>query len=111
MERLIQEDEVIRWKKVGGGGFYFKNRIIKPGQVFTARVSEIPKAFRDVCIPLDEIKVVQPPPVDAVKAEYIVQPRGKSKTWFDVVDGRGKVINEKALLKDVAEKLAHDLLK
>lgn len=109
MERVTQTNDAIRWKKVGGGAFYYKNRIIKPGQVFTARVDEIPKAFRDLCIPLDEIKEVPVPPIEVVKTQYTVQPRGKSKSWFDVVDSKDKVVNEKALTKEVAEKLAQDL--
>lgn len=110
MERIVN-DEAIRWKKVGGGAFYFRNRIIKPGQIFTAKPSEIPQSFRDVCVPLDQIKVVEPPPLEITKAEYNIKPRGKSKSWFDVVDGRGKVINEKALTKEVAEKLVQDLVR
>ena len=102
-------DEVIRWKKVGGGVFYFKNRMIKPGQVFSARPSEISKAFLDVIKPLDEIKVDVPPPVIVTPTNYIVKPRGKSKTWFDVVDSKDKPVNEKALSKEQAEKLAKDL--
>lgn len=111
MENTIVSDDPIRWKKIGGGPFYYKNRIIKPGQEFTARPSEISKAFRDVIIPLEEVKVEELPPMEVIKGNYSVQPRGKSKTWFDVVDKNGKVINEKALMKDAADKLAHDLMR
>ena len=45
MERAETQQGAIRWKKVGGGGFHFNNRIIKPGQIFMARVDEIPKHF------------------------------------------------------------------
>lgn len=111
MERTKSND-AIRWKKTGGGHFMLNGRIIKPGQVFTAREDQISKNFRDLCIPLDELP--PPPedaPVDVIKTIYTTQPRGKSKTWFDVVDTRGKVINEKALQKEQADKLAHDLSK
>lgn len=111
MERT-KNSEAIRWKKTGGGHFMFNGRIIKPGQVFTAREDQISKNFRDLCIPLDKLP---PPaeeiPIEVTKVIYTVEPRGKSKTWFDVVDARGKVINEKALQKEQAEKLAHDLSK
>lgn len=105
-------NEVIRWKKIGGGAFMFNGRFIKPGQVFSAREDQIPKSFRDVCVPLDALPAPPPPPpLEVTVTEYKVEARGKSKTWFDVVDGLGKVINEKALTKESAEKLAHDLSK
>ena len=113
MERTVklEQNDIIRWKKIGGGGLHLNGRIIKPGQVFTARVSDIPKAFRDLCLPLDEIKEVVPPPINVIKYTYTVVPRGKSKSLFDVVDDKGKVLNEKALTKAVAEQLVSDLEK
>jgi hypothetical protein len=103
-------DEPIRWKKTGGGTFYFHKRIIKPGQVFLARPSEIHAGLRNTIVPLDSIPVPPPPPqVAATPVKYEVTPRGKSNIWFDVVDPQGKIVNEKALKKEVAEKLAKDL--
>jgi hypothetical protein len=108
--RITNQNQPIRWKKIGGGGFLFKGRLIKPGQVFTAHPDEVPKAFRDVCIPLDEIPISPPtPPLEITKSAYEVKPRGESKVWFDVVDSNGKVINEKALKKEAATQLAKDL--
>ena len=109
MERTTNPTGVIRWKKIGGGGFYFRNHIIKPGQIFTARPEDIPKAFRDTVIPLDEIVEVPEVPVVVTKTTYTKQPRGKSKLWFDVIDDKGKVLNEKALKEDVADQLINDL--
>lgn len=109
MIRTKMAKEVIRWKKTGGGHFHLNGRIIKPGQVFSASVDEIPKAFRDLITPLDEIKSELPTPIDIKTIAYKVVPRGKSKTWFDVLDEQGKEINEKALTKEQAEKLAKDL--
>ncbi len=112
MERTIPSNEPIRWRKTGGGALYLHRKIIKPGQVFTARPSEISKAFRDTVIPLEEIPAeAPPPPLEITKADYSVKPRGKSKSWFDVVDSKGKVVNEKALTKEIAEKLVQDLSK
>jgi len=111
MERAETQQGAIRWKKVGGGGFHFNNRIIKPGQIFMARVDEIPKAFRDTCQPLDEIKEPVEVPLNVVKHTYTVVPRGKSKIMFDVVNDQGKKLNEKVLTKEVAEKLVEDLNK
>ena len=110
MERVIS-NEPIRWKKTGGGALYLHHKLIKPGQIFTARPSEISKSFRDTVIPLDDVFVPVPPPIEITKADYSVKPRGKSKSWFDVVDSKEKVVNEKALTKEVAEKLVQDLSK
>jgi len=118
MERIQVEDGMIRWKKIGGGSFHMGNRIIKPNQVFTARVEDIPASFRDVVIPLDSIPVVPEVPIVITKTEYLLKPRGKSKTLFDVVtkigvddDGNDifKAINEKVLTKEIAQNLITDL--
>lgn len=111
MERTINPENVIKWKKVGGGALYLKNRIIKPGQVFSASLNEIPKAFRDVCIPLEEIKEEKEQFKNIYVPEFRIVLKGKSKFLYDVVDAQGKVWNEKGLQKDVAEQLVNDLLK
>ncbi len=105
------ENKLITWKKVGGGALYLKNRIIKPGQVFTATEEEIPKAFRDTCIPVDRIDIPAPAPIEVTKHKYTIVPRGKSKSYFDIVDSNNKPINEKALRKEDAEQLIQDLEK
>jgi len=108
--RMSNENKLIRWKKTGGGGFLFKGHLIKPGQIFMASVEEIPKGFRDICIPLDELPTAPPSlPIEITKSAYSVKPRGESKVWFDVVDSNEKVINEKALKKEAAEQFAKDL--
>jgi len=101
-----------RWKKIGGGSFRLGNRRIKPGQKFSATLAEIPEQFRDVCVLLDgsPAKNVPIPVITAVETEYKTKPRGKGG-WYDVVDSKGKVINEKALKKEIAEKLVEDLAK
>lgn len=106
-----------RWKKVGGGSLRLGGKIIKPGQIFTALPSEIPTAFRDVVVALDgnvvwdEQKIKEVIPIKVTKPIFTMQPHGKSLFLFDVVDGQGKVLNEKSLKKDVAEKLIEDLSK
>jgi len=112
MQRSSTEKE-ISWKKVGGGSLRFNGRIIKPGQTFKARASEISPTFRDVIIPLEGIPGGAAPgqPAPVIKAdpvEYKLKARG-SGGWFDVVDINGKKINEKALKEDTANKLIKDL--
>jgi hypothetical protein len=119
----------VRWKKVGGGSFRYSNKIIKPGQTFWAFPSEIPKSFRDVVIALDGNVVFEEEKAKEKKLEeqikgkkpvYTIQPHGKSLFLVDIlqqigVDDKGepitKVLNEKSLKKEVAEKMVEDLLK
>jgi len=106
--------KIIKWKKVGGGSLRFKGRIIKPNQIFKASANEIPPGFRDQVLPLEaipgDVSAPGPPAVDAkpVEVEYKLKSRG-SGGWYDVVDKNGKALNEKALKKDIAEKLVKDL--
>ena len=101
----------IRWQKIGGGSFRLKNRIIKPNQKFSATEDEIPQAFRDVVVRLGDVPAAaETPPIKAVDSSYTLKARGKGG-WYDVVNSSGKVLNEKALKKEVAEKLIEDLAK
>jgi len=112
MERTA--DVKVRWKKTGGGSFRMADekgnqRIIKPGQTFSAYPHEIPQAFRDVVIALSTLPENKPPPpITAVEPVYTLKSRG-SGGWYDVVNPNGKVLNEKALKKEDAEKLIADL--
>jgi hypothetical protein len=110
MER-VENDGTILWKKIGGGSLRLGGKIIKPGQTFRATVAQIPKGSRDVVVPLEDVREKEAPPLVVTKSVYSLQARGKNELWFDVVDGNGKVLNEKALRKDVAEKLIEDLSK
>lgn len=126
-------------KEVDGGRIYWKNtsikssrlridgnkRIIKPGEVFLAHPNDVPMAFRDILQPLDGLKVVkdiEEKPVAVNKPLYEVKPHkakgrkpldsgGNALELFDVVNSSGKVINEKGLPKEVAERLKVDLEK
>ena len=110
----VGSEKVISWKKVGGGSLRLKGQIIKPGQKFKATASEISPNFRDVVIPLEGIPgdVATPgkpaPVIKADPVEYKLKARGTGG-WYDVVDINDKVLNEKALKKDIAEKLIKDL--
>ena len=112
MERKMEK--VITWKKVGGGSLRFNGQIIKPGQTFKARDSEISPTFRDVIIPLEAIPGVAPAPgrpvevITADKVEYKLKARGTGG-WYDVVDVNGKVLNQAGMRKETAEKLIKDL--
>lgn len=95
-----------RWKKLGNKSFRMANgRIIKPNQIFEATEAEIPKAFRDVVVPVDPLP--QEAPLVVPPGGYQVRSRGPG--WFDVVDAHGKVVNENALRQADAQKLLEDL--
>lgn len=107
---FVDPDPVIRWRKVGGGSLRLPKRLIKPNEIFSARVSDIPKAFRDTVIPLEQLPdLPEPEYVPPVKSVYKVVPRGKSKVYFDIVGPSGKALNEKMLTKAEAERLKADL--
>lgn len=111
MKRTTNEAGSVQWRKIGGGSFYFRNRIIKPNQVFTAKLEDIPEGFRDVIVQVETGKkanVIKPeaaPP--AVPLEYEIRSRGAG--YYNVEDADGKVLNEKALRKDAAEALIKSL--
>jgi hypothetical protein len=118
MERTKKnEPEKIRWRKTGGGSLRIrldgKDRIIKPGQKFSARVEDIPEAFRDTVLPLDEGEykevVGKSEKVEgAVKPEYFAQHRGGG--WYNIVDANGKKVNEGALKREEAEAMIAKLM-
>ena len=119
MERTENvEQSKPRWKKLGGGSLRIGKQIIKPGQIFSAYPEEISPAFRNMVQPLtgnaqftEKAVAPEPTPINVVKPVYTIQPKGKSIVWFDVVDEKGKILNEKSLKKEVAEKLVEDLQK
>ena len=102
----VPKPTVIRWKKVGNGSFLFNNRYIKPGQVFTATVEEIPTAFRDVIVPVDKL------PDDPFKKPKKVVNYSLSQTEdgkWNIVDKLGKVFNDSPMELNEAEKVLNVL--
>lgn len=112
MERTKSNKDVIRWRKTGGGSFRMAGgkKIIKPGQVFSARLDQIPVAFRDVIIPVDGaifIEKEKQEKIEVPEPEFKVNHRGVG--WYDVLDNEGKAINDKALKKEAAWNLLKSL--
>ena len=111
-------DKIQRWKKVGGGSLRISNKIIKPGQIIEVRESEIPMAFRDLLIPLEDAVEEQDRPAQGdtpeVKEEEkkpsVFSAKHKGGGRFNVVDQDDKVMNEEFLTKvealELIEKLA-----
>jgi hypothetical protein len=110
----------IRWKVVSSRPYRWgRHRMMKPGQVFTATVEEIPADFMPMIIALDKVPVV-PRVAEALPVEvpiiiegltteipkvvekpvtYRIKPRGD---YFDILDSKGKKINEQKLSEDEA---------
>jgi len=98
-----------QFKKTGGGSLRYGNRIKKPGQTFWAYPEDIPEVFRDTVIPVGQGSEQQEEPLKVSTTEYSLSPR-PTGGWFDVLDGNGKKVNEKALKRVDALKLI-DMLK
>ena len=105
---------MVRYRKIGGGSLHIRIhgriKIIKPNEIFDARPEEIPETFRDRIVPLEEReRVAEKEKLNKEsspsKLQYFVKPREKARGYYDVVDRSGKIQNEKALRKDVAEAL------
>ena len=104
MERTKgNKEELIRWKKIGGGSFRMGNQIIKPGQRFSARLVDIPEGCRDIIVPVDKLPEGMKEDIKVVQAVYSVKHR--SGKWYDVVNTNGKVLNEKAMTRENALEL------
>ena len=93
-----------KWKKIGGGSFRLHTgKIIKPNQIFMAREEDIPEAFRDLVVPVEEEgKPRKTRTSSRKKAEYSLRKAGEG--LFDIVGPDGKVLNEAPLPKAEAEK-------
>jgi len=112
MERKKKVEDVregsVRWKKIGGGTFRMASgRIIKPQQIFVAHPDDIPKAHRDTVVPLSPLE--EKPEEKLVPASGGYEIVVKSAGWYNVVDGNGKVMNEKGLRQEAAKELLESL--
>jgi len=116
MERTKTNKDIL-WAKTGGGTFHLRRngkvRIIKKGQRFTAALEEIPVAFRDTVVPADGSRISQIQEkdldIEVTKLDYYLESQGHG--WYDVIDSKGKVINESKLRKAKAEELLDSLKK
>jgi hypothetical protein len=95
------------WKKIGGGSFYMQGRLIKPNETFTASESEIPKAFRDVII-LVGGGSYDLPTVTPRRVRFVLQ-ASEETGLYDIVDLKGKKVNEISLPIDKATTFIQEL--
>lgn len=100
----------IKWRKMGGGSFRLKSgKIIKPNQVFTAIVDDIPEAFRDVVVAMEDLPDEPPVIIDPIKDQYRIESDSTGK--FNIIDVHGKVINENPLSPNEAQEMYNSLIR
>lgn len=92
--------DAIRWQKVGGGRLSINDQIILPGQIFLAKESDIPKAFRDTLLKEGErgfgdVKVKMGDPF------YDRKQGGK----YDVYNKKGVKVLEEVTLEEAKVKI------
>jgi len=99
--QVIEDEEAeVRWRKIGGGTFRMgSGRIIKPNQTFLAKLSEIPDGVKKFVVQLSKVEEI----VDPIPVALTYNLQVKSPGWYDIVDGLGKVINEKAMRQEQAK--------
>jgi hypothetical protein len=113
-EIVVQEKETTevvptpgKWKKIGKGAFLWKNRYIKPGQIFEAYRSEIPTAFLDSLEEVEpEVKGVDIPQIK--KMEFHLEQNDEG--LWNILDIHNRVLNETPMEKEEAEKILKELL-
>jgi hypothetical protein len=101
----------IRWQKSGGGSFRMADgRIIKSKEIFLAHPEEIPAAFMDSVKPLDPVRKKKPSVTEPEKgAKALYTKKERSKGWWDIVDSKGKKMNDRALREAEADELINTL--
>jgi hypothetical protein len=91
----------IRFENIGGTHRTADGTVIKHGEILVAYPGEIPPSFMDKFKPLDDLPVVAESSLEVVKQIYSLKDR--SAGWFDIIDGNGKRVNEKPMIKADAE--------
>ncbi len=118
MERVVKSSKVkepkpLRWKKIGGGIFRYKNSYIKPGQIFEAFPEDIPEAFKDQIILLSDVP--KKPVVKVEKPVYVKVPvvneeaENGDEVLYNIVDSKGKKINDTPLSAEIADQFVKNL--
>jgi hypothetical protein len=104
---MSNQDGIVKWKNLSGT-FRMREgkRIIKPNETFDAHPDEIPKAFRDTVVPVNPESIVEPP-LQIASGTYEIKSRGPG--LYNVVDGQGKIVNEKGLSAQAAKELLETL--
>jgi hypothetical protein len=107
----------LRWRKLGGGSLrYINGRIIKPNEVFTAELKDIPVAFLKSleCLDKDRLAEETVSEKEMIEAgETLYEKREKTaKGWFGVFRiSDGKEMTETTLKEEAADAMVERLNK
>lgn len=101
----VVQDARIWWINTGGIFITATGNTIKSGEKFKARVEDIPKASRDIVKPLEPI--TESPTLQVAVPNYALQQCEDTDDdpMFNIVDSRGKIINESPLDEEAANAL------
>lgn len=109
-KRSTKTQEKFYWVRTTAGNVYVNDERHTKGEVFIADPADVPKGALDVVKRCNKDGSLHQEPVKKAKSQtYEMQSRGKSKTWWDVLDGNGKRINDRALSKKDAAMLLKEL--
>ena len=118
MKRASKEEnkeKKMYWKRIKGGNYTHKGIKYLTNEPFEAEASEIPNGALDVikrCNEDGSLWVKEAPKGKAAqKKVYTKKARGKSKTWWDVYDENGTMINPRGIYEKDAEDLIKQLNK
>jgi len=107
-----QKTGLIRWINVSGSFTLRGGRRIERQEEFLASLDDVPAAFRDTVRPANEAeftKATAPLSIEPVLPVYKVMP-DKLPGRFNVVDSRGKILNDKSLDAEAAKAMAERLM-
>ena len=102
---MTNQSQKIKWINKGGLLRTRDGQEIKRGETFMARPEDVPFLFRDVVKPIQPLP--ETPQIEVAKPQYQIVSRGPGT--FNVVDGNGKVKNEKPLKQADAKALVESL--
>jgi hypothetical protein len=103
----IKGDGKIRYINNGGLFITVDNKTIKSGVTFKSRPEDIPAAAKDVIKPLDPVKENK---IAITTPQYKIEATEEDVTLFNVVDSRGKAINETPLDEESANAFLNRIL-
>lgn len=101
----VVRDDKIWWINTGGIFITASGTVVKSGDKFKSRAEDIPKASRDVVKPLEPI--TESPTLQVAVPNYALQQCEDTddEPMFNIVDSRGKIINESPLDEEAANAL------
>ena len=105
MTNQSQKSAEIKWINLGGILRTKDGRNIGRRETFMASPEDVPMGFRDVVKPMEHLP--EEKPLDVAQPQYRIVSRGPGT--FNVVDGNGKVKNEKPLKQADAKALVESL--